>query len=132
MSIFDFIGNIFKPASDIIDEIHVSDEERGVLRNKLAEIQAGVQTKLIDLEGKRLDAMSKVQVAESSSKYMITAIWRPVSSLAMVTIITLASFDLIEKPAAEFYDLAKVFLGAYVGSRGIEKSATAIAKVLGK
>ena len=28
MGIFDFIGSIFKPAADLVDNLHTSDEER--------------------------------------------------------------------------------------------------------
>ena len=126
MSILDFIGGIFRPLANVVDEIHVSDEERGQLRNQLAGIQAGVQTKMIDLEAKRLDAMSKVQVAEAGSKHTITAIWRPVSSLMFVLVITLGAFHIIEKPDKEFYDLAKLFLGTYAGGRSLEKIGSAI------
>ena len=40
MGLFDFIANIFKPAADIVDELHTSDEEKGRLRNELAKIQS--------------------------------------------------------------------------------------------
>lgn len=131
MGLLDFIGSIFKPVTDTIDEIHVSDEERGKLRNKLAKIQADVQTKLIDLEGKRLEALSKVQVAEASSKHLITSIWRPISSLMFVIVITLGAFHIIQKPDKEFYDLATLFLGVYGGGRSLEKLGEVV-KGLGK
>lgn len=131
MGILDFIGGIFKPLTDTIDNVHTSTEEKQQLRNKLAEIQAGVQSKMIDLEAKRLDAMSKVQVAEASSKHTITAIWRPISSLMFVIVITLGAFHVIEKPDKEFYDLATIFLGTYAGGRSLEKIG-AVVKGLGK
>ena len=54
MEILSFISSIFKPAVDLIDELHTSDEEKGNIKNQLAEIQAGVQDKIIELESKRL------------------------------------------------------------------------------
>lgn len=125
MSIFNFIAGIFKPATDLIDNLHTSDEERMTLRNELAKIQEQANSKLIDLEAKRLDAMSKVQIAESSSKYAITATWRPITSMALVGIIIAGSFGLCEV-GAEIYDLAKVFLGTYAGGRSLEKLGSVI------
>lgn len=132
MSILDFIGGIFKPVSDLVDNVHTSTEEKMELQNKLAELQAGLQTKFIELEGKAIDAMAKVQVAEAQSEYWITANWRPVSSLMMVTVVTLAAFHVIPKPDPEFYELAKVFLGFYTGGRSAEKIGQMVVGKLGK
>lgn len=120
MSIFSFIGSIFKPAVDLIDEIHVSDEERGKLKNELAKIQSDAQAKLIDLEKARLDALSAVQKAEANSKHLITAIWRPICSIAIVGLIIAGSFGIVTL-TPDIYELAKVFLGAYAGGRSLEK-----------
>ena len=125
MSIFSFIAGIFEPATKLIDDLTTTDEEKMELRNKLAEIQERANAKLIDLEAKRLDAMSKVQIAESSSKYAITATWRPITSMALVGIIIAGSFGLCEV-GTEVYDLAKVFLGAYTGGRSLEKLGSVI------
>jgi len=125
MSIFsaigDFVSGIFAPAANLIDELHVSDEERGKIRAEIARIQAEVLNKTTDLEMKRLDAISKVQVAESQSKFAITATWRPITSLLFVVIIVLASFGLVPKPDPDFYNLANAFLGVYAGGRSLEK-----------
>jgi len=120
MSIFSFISNIFKPATDLVDNLHTSTEEKLELRNKLAEVQESANAKLVELEKARLEAISKVQVAEAGSKYAITATWRPICSMIIVAIVLLASFDLAH-PNEQFYELAKVFLGVYGSGRSLEK-----------
>ena len=120
MSILSFITNIFKPAAEVIDELHVSEEEKGKLRNELANIQAKAQKELLSYESKVLEAHAKISVAESSSKHWITATWRPVCSLLLVAILILAAFDLAH-PKPELYELAKIFLGTYAGGRSFEK-----------
>ena len=120
MSIFSFITDIFKPAAEIIDELHVSEEEKGKLRNELAGIQAKAQKELLSYEGKVLEAHAKISVAESGSSYWLTATWRPICSLLLVGIIVLAAFDVC-KPNPELYELAKIFLGTYAGGRSFEK-----------
>ncbi len=84
MEILSFISSIFKPAVDLVDELHTSDEEKGNIRNQLAAIQAGVQDKIIDLEAKRLeyekqlvDARSEVLTAEIQGKSWLQRNWRP-------------------------------------------------------
>lgn len=120
-SIGSFISGIFSPAAELIDEIHVSDEERGKIRAELARIQADVLNKTTELEMKRLEAMSKVNVAEAQSKFAITATWRPICSIAIVAVVILSSFGIIPKPDQDFYNLAQVFLGVYSGGRSLEK-----------
>ena len=120
MGILSFITDIFKPAVEVIDELHVSEEEKGKLRNELASIQAKAQQELLRYETKVLEAHAQVSVAESGSKHWLTATWRPICSLLLVGIIVLASFDVC-KPNPELYELAKIFLGTYAGGRSFEK-----------
>jgi len=122
MSIFSFIAGIFAPAATLIDDLHTSDEERLQLRNEFAKMQTEINTKLISLEEAKVAALSKVQAAEANSKWMISAIWRPVCSLLIVGIIVGDSFGWL-KAGPQIYDLAKVFLSAYTTSRGLEKVA---------
>ena len=125
MSILSFIGSIFSPAADLIDNIHTSDEERMKLRNELAKIQAGVQDKLIDLEGKMVEADAKIRQSEAQSPHKLTALWRPISALALVAIIILASFGICH-PDDKLYMLANVIIGGYMGGRSLEKISSTL------
>ena len=116
MSIFSFIGDIFKPAADLIDNLHVSDEERGQLANEMAKIQAQVHAKTTEL-------MS----AEASSPHVITAIWRPVCCIVLVGII-LADGHFGFKASEQVYVLAQTFLSVYGGGRSLEKMASKFIK----
>ena len=110
----DFISNIFKPAAKLIDDLHVSDEERGKLQNELAKIQAQMQSKSVEL-----------MKAEASSEHLITSIWRPICALILFTLILLDGFEAIKAPS-QVYDLATTFLGVYGGGRSLEKLGKAI------
>jgi len=120
LGILSFISDIFKPAAEVIDELHVSEEEKGKLRNELASIQAKAQQELLKYEAKVLETHAKISVAESNSKHWITATWRPLCSILLVAILVLAAFDLAH-PKPELYELAKIFLGTYAGGRSFEK-----------
>ena len=120
MGLFDFISNIFKPASDVIDELHTSDEEKGKLRNELAKIQASAQEKILSYESQLAEIRGKLQIAEVQSPHKIVALWRPLCSIALVITICLDAFDLVA-PGPELYELAEIFLGAYAGGRTLEK-----------
>ena len=116
MGLFSFIGDIFKPAVDLVDELNVSDEERGKLKNELAKIQAGMHSKSIEL-------MS----VEAKSDHFIVAAWRPICALILFGMILLDGFAVIKAPA-QVYQLAELFLGIYGGGRSIEKVARIIKK----
>ncbi len=120
MSIFSFISNLFKPAADLVDSLHVSDEERGKLRNQLAEIQSRAQKQMLDYESKVVEARSKLMVAEAQSPHLITAIWRPVACLSLIAMVVLSAYG-IGNPDKEVYELTKILLGAYASGRTLEK-----------
>lgn len=112
----DIIKSIFGPAERIIDELHVSDEERGKLRNELAKVQRDIHAKSVELAK-----------AEASSEHLLTSIWRPICALILFTLILLDGFNLVQAPA-QVYELAQVFLGIYGGGRSLEKALKGIKK----
>jgi hypothetical protein len=127
MNFFNWVGSLFSPVTKLIDEVVTSDEERLTLRNELANIEKEVQLKIIELEQSRLDALSKVEVAEAASTHWLRANWRPLSSLVMVGTIMYLVFTKQPIPP-EISSLAEVFLGAYTGGRSIEKVASILKK----
>jgi len=114
MNVLSLIGSIFKPAVELIDNLHVSDEERGKLKNELAKIQSEMHKESI-----------KLMTAEANSTYMLTSIWRPICALVLFALILLDGFGVISAPV-QVYELAQVFLGAYAGGRSLEKIAKAV------
>lgn len=127
MGFFDFIGNIFKPASDLVDELHFSGEERAnaelkkaELQNKLAEIQAKVNTKLMELQSKSIDANAKVAIAEQQHGNMLSKSWRPITSLCLIGMVIAMGFEVI--PYKELIiKFAFGFCGIYGAGRSYEK-----------
>lgn len=109
----DFIKSIFGPAERIIDELNVSDEERGKLRNELAKIQSNVHAESV-----------KLMTAEANSDNALTSSWRPICALVLFVLILADGFAFIKAPA-QVYELAELFLGVYGGGRSIEKAAKA-------
>jgi hypothetical protein len=117
-----FVTGLFEPATNLIDKVVTTDKEKMQLKNELAKIQSEVETKLIELEKSRIEAMKQVEVAEAGSTHWLRANWRPIVSLTLVAIIVLDGFQLI-KSNPEVYKLAEIFLGVYAGSRTIDKVA---------
>jgi hypothetical protein len=50
MSIFNFISNIFKPAVDLVDELHTSEEEKLTLTTAIRKIEVEFNSKVLEYE----------------------------------------------------------------------------------
>ena len=121
MSLLTLIGSIFKPAADLVDEVHVSDEERGRLRNQLAEIEAKVSIRVMDLQAKVIDANAKIAIAEQQHGNALSKSWRPIVSLGMMALLLAMGSGII--PLNELLaQIAGGFLGIYGIGRSMEKS----------
>ena len=112
----DLIKSIFGPAERIIDELHVSEEEKGKLRNQLAKIQSDIHKESV-----------KLMTAEAQSDNVLTSSWRPICALILFFLILMDGFAIVKAPD-QVYELAQVFLGVYGGGRSIEKAVKAIKK----
>ncbi len=127
MSIFSWIGELFSPAADLIDEIHYSGEEKGnienkraELKNKLAEIESKVATRTLDLQSQIIEANSKIAVAEQMQGNWLSKSWRPICSIGSFAALVAMGTDIM--PYNQF--LATIFgsfLGIYTGARSWEK-----------
>jgi len=138
----DFVSGIFKPAAELIDNIHTSEQEKLELKNVLVKLQNEVTTKQIallskqmDLEKQLLDAQASIINTEAKSDSWIARSWRPITMLTFLVIIVLHSLSVITlKPdfANQFMTLVQIGLGGYVVGRSAEKLAPAVAAAIGK
>lgn len=135
MGILDFIGSIFKPAADLVDNLHTSDEERLTIEKQKLEIQkemqqieATVRTKMIEYETQLQQAQAKIIAAEATSSSWLTSNWRPVTMLTFVVLIVLRWLNLLPDAhishdvEVQLMEIIKFGLGGYVVGRSVEKS----------
>ena len=124
MNILSFIGEIFKPAAKLIDDLHTSDEEKLTLKNKITVIQNEMHSKVIDYETKLLASQSSIIIAEASGQSWVQRNWRPITMLTFLGLVVCDSFGWLANPlAAEAWTLLQIGLGGYVTGRSIEKVA---------
>lgn len=125
MSIFAFIGSIFKPACDIVDSIHYSGDEKdknkiklSELKNQLAQIEAQVSTKMLELQSQIIEANSKIAVQEQVSGNWLSKSWRPLTSVCFTIMLCLMGTGVIE--FNQFLaGIAGGFLGIYAPLRSL-------------
>ncbi|MDH5784521.1 MAG: holin family protein [Chromatiales bacterium] len=143
MGILDFVSGIFRPATDLIDDLHTSDEEKMTLENKrlelkkeLHEIQSQVTMKMIDYQSQLDRLQSDIIKAEAASSSWLARNWRPITMLVFVSLIVgrflgwiqpsdEAAFKDVEK---QLFNLIQIGLGGYVVGRSVEKVATTVSQ----
>ena len=122
MNILSFIGEIFKPAAKLIDDLHTSDEEKLALKNKLTVIQNEMHSKVIDYETKLLASQSSIITAEANGQSWMQRNWRPITMLTFLALVVCDSFGWLANPlASEAWTLLQIGLGGYVAGRSVEK-----------
>ena len=122
MNWFSLVGSIFKPAADLIDNLHTSEEEKLEIKQKMFEIQTQAFMKAEEYESQLLDAKKTIITAEVQSQSWIASNWRPVTMLTFLVLVVPDSFGLLVTPLApEAWLLLQLGLGGYVVGRSAEK-----------
>ena len=127
MGIIELIGGIFKPAAQLIDELHTSDEERLEHKERLLEVQAIAMQTVFEYEEKSLSARAEIVNSEAQSEHWIVAAWRPIVMLSLTALVIVDSFGWLANPlSGEAWLLLQIGLGGYVVGRSGEKIAKTI------
>jgi len=122
MSIFDFLGNIIKPVTDLIDDLTTSDEEKKQLKNELVKLQNNVTVKVLDYQSRLLDSQSKIIEAEAKGQSWLQRNWRPITMITFLLLVCLDSFGVLAfRLSSQAWTLLQIGLGGYVIGRSGEK-----------
>ena len=126
--ISDLIAGVFKPAAELIDNLHTSTEEKLQAKARLMEAQASAIDQAFKYESKALQAKAEIVRAEATSDHVLAAVWRPITMLCFLALAVADSFGLVEAAsgkslAPQAWVLLQVGLGGYVVSRSVEKVA---------
>lgn len=137
MNLLSFIGQVFKPAADLVDSLHTSDEERLQMKAVMLEQQINMLTYALDYETKQLEAKSRIIEAEARSEHWITATWRPITMLSFVAAVLAYWFGLTPdeippKAIDNMFLLVQIGLGGYVVGRSAEKVIPGVVGALKK
>ena len=123
MGLLSFIGDIFKPAAELVDNLHTSKEEKLSLVNQLAQIENNVKMKTLEIQSELIKAQSQVIVAEAQGQSWMQRNGRPLTMLVFLGLVVLDSFAILANPLSkEAWTLLQIGLGGYVLGRSYEKS----------
>jgi hypothetical protein len=129
IGVTDLIANIFKPAANLVDELHTSDEERLTAKSKMLEVQAAAMQQVFDYETQALTARANIVNSEASSGNLLASSWRPITMLTFLVLAVGDSLGLLATPLRdEAWMLLQLGLGGYVVGRSGEKIAQTIKK----
>lgn len=133
MNLLSLIGDIFKPAAELIDDLHTSEEERGKLNLALREMQLNAALRFMDYEKQMLESKTEIIVAEAKGGSWMQRNWRPMTMLAFGICAVGDSFGVLPTPLAdEMWVLMQIGLGGYVAGRSLEKIAPSVAEAIKK
>ncbi len=129
MSLLSVIGDLFKPAADLIDNLHTSTEEKLVAKANMLDLKAKFLEVGLSYEMKRLEAKTAIILAEANSASWITRNWRPVTMLTFLALVVLDQTGMLAfRLADEAWTLLQIGLGGYVVGRSVEKITPAVMK----
>lgn len=129
MNWFSLVGSIFKPAAELIDNLHTSDHEKLQIKQKMFELQVSAFQKAEEYETALLDAKKTIITAEAQSQSVIARNWRPITMLTFLVLVVLDSFGWLASPLSEeAWLLLQIGLSGYV----VGRSAEGVAKTLKK
>ena len=122
MGFVDLIAGIFKPAAELIDELHTSEEEKLKQQRRLLEIQAMVLDSSLQYEKEMMTSRAEIINSEAKSEHWITATWRPITMLTFLALAVGDSLGLLQPPLRdEAWTLLQLGISGYIFSRGAEK-----------
>lgn len=78
------IEGVLKPLGDTIDNVHTSKEEKKKLKNKYAEIQNKMTSKVLNFKEETMKAKRDVLVQDAKSEHWLLANWRPITILGII------------------------------------------------
>lgn len=123
MKIIEIIAGIFKPAAELVDNLHTSEEEKGLIELELNKAQWGVAVQFLDYEKQLLQNKTEIIVAEAKGGSWLQRSWRPITMLTFLGLVCMDSFGWLANPLAEeAWTLLQIGLGGYVVGRSVEKS----------
>ena len=129
LAITDLIAGIFKPAAELIDELHTSEDERLKAKGHLLDVQAAAMQRVFDYESETLQAKAGIVQAEAKSEHWVTATWRPITMLTFLALAVGDSLGWLPNPLRdEAWMLLQVGIGGYVVARSGEKIVNTVKK----
>ena len=131
MDIFGWVSKIIKPAADIIDDLHTSEEEKLTAKGHILALQNALTEKLLAYETALMELRTRVITAEANGQSFLQRNWRPITMLTFLVLIVADTFGWTTfRLAPDAWELLKMGIGGYVLGRSGEKMLPGIVEAL--
>jgi hypothetical protein len=129
MNLFSMIGQIFKPAAELIDNVHTSEEERLEQKAQLLSLQTDFLQHALTYENEQLQTRARIVEAEAKSPHWLTSAWRPITMLTFLALVVADQFGVLAfRLNQEAWTLLQIGLGGYVVGRSVEKVVPSVTR----
>jgi len=134
-----WLGDIFGPIADLVDELHTSKEEKEQLKIAMLGQQTALAMKVMEYEVKQAEHQKDIIVAEAQGQSWLQRNWRP---MVMTTFGGIVAWNFIVGPLGSwisamfggpafpqlemtqgFWTLLSIGIGGYIAGRSGEKIA---------
>lgn len=133
MDVISLISQIFKPATELIDKLHTSEQEKLQQKAALLQIQTDFLIEGLKYEQEQLEQKAAIITAEAKSDSWLARNWRPITMLTFLGLVVLdQTGQLAFRLADEAWLLLQIGLGGYVVGRSVEKVGVPLVKALKK
>ena len=127
LGITELISGIFKPATELIDNLHTSKEEKLEQKRLLLEVQGRAMDRVHEYNTELLMGQAKIVNSEASSEHWLTANWRPLvmltfTGLVVARFLGFEAEGMTEKEYQSLWNLITLGVGGYIGGRSVEKA----------
>lgn len=135
--IWRFLTDVVKPVTELIDNLHTSDEEKLTIKAEMFKIQQDITSKVIDYESKLMENQSKVILAEAAGESWLQRNWRPLMMVWFATLLGLYWFgftppNLTQETINQLFTLMQLGIGGYIVGRSGEKIIPQVVEALKK
>ncbi|MGB1238550.1 MAG: 3TM-type holin [Pseudomonadales bacterium] len=133
MKIWKALTGIVQPLTDLVDNLHTSEEERLQIKAGLFQVQSTMAEKVMDYEGQILESKAKIITAEAQGASWLQRNWRPITMLTFLVLVVCDAFGWTAfRLADEAWTLLQLGLGGYVVGRSVEKITPKLTEVMRK
>lgn len=114
---------LLQPLSKIIDDVHVSSEEKLKAQAELLKVQTEIYAKVLEHERTLLTTQQAVINAETQGESWLQRSWLPITMLVFLCLIVLDSLGILSSPLApEAWVVLQIGIGGYTIGRSAEKA----------
>jgi Holin of 3TMs, for gene-transfer release len=135
--IWSFLSNLISPVTNLIDELHTSDEEKLKIQAEMLKLQTEVTGRVMDYESKLLDAQSQIVLAEAKGESWLQRNWRPLMMVWFAVLLGMYWFgvtppNITQETLNHLFTLLEIGIGGYIVGRSAEKIIPQVVATLGK